>query len=106
MRKFLLSLALVLINATSFAGSELTGVSAPFNEAPSVELSVESAYLLSVFNSPYGYEVNANFLTARVRWGNNLASDGFLRGYNQVYFSAEAQPILRGVENRYFGINV
>lgn len=104
MRKFLLPLAFVAFSA--FAGPEPDGVSAPFDEAPSVEFDVESAYLLSVFNSPYGYEVNANFLTARVRWGNNLDSTGFLRGYNQVYFSAEAQPIIRGVENRYFGLNV
>jgi opacity protein-like surface antigen len=73
---------------------------------PTFELSIESAYLLGIFGNPHSYEVNANFLTARVRWGDWTDRPGFFRGYNQVYFSAEAQPIIRGIENHYFGLNI
>ena len=73
---------------------------------PRFELSIESAYLLGAFNNPHSYEVNANLLTGRVRWGDFTDREGFFRGYNQVYVSAEAQPIIRGIENHYFGMNV
>jgi hypothetical protein len=73
---------------------------------PRYEFSMESAYLLGVFANPHSYEINANFLTARLRWGDFTDRPGFFRGYNQIYFSAEAQPIVRGVENHYFGMNV
>lgn len=76
------------------------------NSPPSCEFSIESAYLLGVFNNPHSYEVNANFLTARVRWGDYTNSEKFFRGYNQVYISAEALPIIRGIENHYFGMNL
>jgi len=75
-------------------------------EAPSTEFALESAYLFGVFNPPQSYEINANFVTARIRWGQYLDSPGILRGYNQVYFSFLAEPIIRGIENHYFGINV
>ena len=75
-------------------------------EAPRTEFAIESAYLLGVFNPPRSYEINADFITARLRWGQYLDSPGILRGYNQIYFSLLAEPIIRGIENHYFGINV
>ncbi len=90
-----------------FAGSE-PGVGREVLDAepPRFEFSTESAYLLGVFGNPHSYEVNADFLTARTRWGDWTDRPGLFRGYNQIYFSAEAQPIIRGVENHYFGLNV
>ena len=75
-------------------------------ETPRTEFAIESAYLLGVFNPPHSYEINADFITARIRWGQYLDSPGILHGYNQVYFSFLAEPIIRGIENHYFGINV
>lgn len=71
-----------------------------------MEVALESAYLLGIFNPPRSYEINANFLTARLRWGTNLGATGMWRGYNQLYLSAVAEPIIRGIENHYFGINL
>jgi opacity protein-like surface antigen len=68
------------------------------------EVAVESAYLLGFINSPHSYEIGAEFITARMRWGI-VANDSWLRGYHQVYFSAVAEPIFRGIENHYFGFN-
>ena len=75
-------------------------------EAPRTEFAIESAYLLGIFNPPHSYEINADLLTARIRWGQYLDSPGMFRGYNQIYFSLVAEPIIRGIENHYFGINV
>lgn len=74
--------------------------------APRFEVATESAYLLGIFGNPHSYEVNANFLTARLRWGTFLDSPGIFRGYNQIYLSLEGEPIVRGIENRYFGMNL
>ncbi len=73
-------------------------------EAPRFEIAAESAYLLGSLANPNSYEVAAQFLTARLRWGT-IQRDSWLRGYNQVYFLAMAEPILRGPENYYFGIS-
>ena len=73
-------------------------------DAPRFEFAAESAYLLGFINSPRSYEIGAEFLTARVRWGL-VQGDSWLRGYNQFYFTALAEPIFRGIENYYFGIN-
>ena len=81
-----------------------TSVSA--DEPPPFDLSVESAYLFGAFNPPRNYEISANFLTARLRWGNYLKNDGFFRGYNQIYLSLLAEPFIRGIENHYFGMNL
>lgn len=104
---FLIGLA-VAITQFAFAGTEQTATSerAIANEAPDFQFVIESAYLFGVFNPPRNYEISADFLTARVRWGNNLDSTGIFRGYNQVYVSAIAEPIIRGIENHYFGINL
>ena len=68
------------------------------------ELAVESAYLFGAINPPQDYQVGAEFLTARIRWGV-VQRDIWLRGYNQFYISAIAEPIFRGIENHYFGLN-
>jgi hypothetical protein len=68
-------------------------------------LAVESGYLFGAINPPQDYQVGAEFLTARVRWGV-LQGDTWLRGYNQFYISAIAEPIFRGIENHYFGFNL
>ncbi len=74
-------------------------------EAPTLQIAAETSYLLGAFGNPNSYEIGAEFLTARLRWGK-VEREGWLRGFNQVYFSVLAEPIFRGVENRYFGIDV
>ena len=87
------------------AGSETGSVqSIDELDAPRFELSTESAYLLGIIGNPNSYEIGAQFVTARMRWGA-VHSDGWLRGFNQVYFLAMAEPIFRGPENHYFGIS-
>jgi lipid A 3-O-deacylase PagL len=91
---------------TARAGSERSESAASTEEvnAPSFEFAAESAYLFGFINSPHSYEIGAEFLTARVRWGI-VQDDSWLRGYQQFYFTALAEPIFRGIENHYFGIN-
>ena len=33
------------------------------------DFAIESAYLLGAINAPAGYEIGAEFLTGRIRWG-------------------------------------
>jgi opacity protein-like surface antigen len=68
------------------------------------EFAIESGYLFGAINPPTGYEIGAEFLTARIRWG--IVHDTWLRGYNQFCVSAMAEPIFRGIENHYFGFNL
>ena len=68
------------------------------------EFAVESGYLFGVINPPRDYQVGAEFITGRIRWGV-LEREGWLRGYNQFYISAIAEPIFQGIENHYFGLN-
>lgn len=70
-----------------------------------VEVSTETAYLFGIIGNPNSYEIGAQFFTARWRWGMNDNEESIFRGYNQFYFLAMAEPIFRGPENRYFGIN-
>lgn len=87
------------------AGTERVSTSAVDDlDAPSFELATESAYLLGIIGNPNSYEIGAQFVTARVRWGA-VHSDGWLRGFNQLYFLAMAEPIFRGPENHYFGVS-
>jgi opacity protein-like surface antigen len=87
------------------AATEPSSFTAPTPlDPPRFEVAMESAYLLCFLNNPHGYEVAAEFLTGRVRWGV-VQSDDWRRGYQQFYLTAEAQPIVRGVENHYFGMN-
>ena len=74
--------------------------------APHLEIAAETAYLLSIAGNPNSYEIGAQFLTARLRWGINDNDESFFRGYSQVYGLAMVEPIFRGPENRYFGISV
>ena len=74
-------------------------------EVPHLEIAAESAYLLGILGNPNNYEIGAEFITARLRWGVNRDAGSWFRGYNQVYFLAMAEPIFRGPENRYFGIS-
>jgi len=97
-------LVIFLRTSRAFAGTEITNENVSVLDAPRFEIALESAYLLGVFGNPNSYEIGAEFLTARVRWGA-VQSDSWLRGYNQFYVSAMAEPIFRGVENHYFGLN-
>ena len=72
--------------------------------APSFEMAVETSYLLGALANPNSYEIASLFVTGRWRWGS-IERDGWLRGYNQVYFLAMAQPIIRGPENFYYGVS-
>ena len=103
--RFLIVTVFPLIS-TARAGSEQGGgtFSTAEIDVPRFEFAAESAYLLGFINSPHGYEIGAEFLTARVRWGV-VENDSWLRGYNQFYLTALAEPIFRGVENYYFGMN-
>jgi len=69
------------------------------------EFAIESGYLLGTINAPAGYEIGAEFLTGRIRWGV-VDNDTWLRGYHQFYVSAMGEPIFRGIENYYFGFNL
>jgi len=105
--KFLLVAAISIFLATTlrtFAGPEIASESTGVLDPPRFEMAVESAYLLGVFGNPNSYEIGAEFLTARVRCGT-INTDSWFRGYNQFYVSAIAEPIFRGVENHYFGLN-
>jgi len=55
----------------------------------------ESAYLFGVINPPRDYQVGAEFITARVRWGV-IERDGWLRGYNQFYISGIVERFFKG----------
>jgi len=106
MKIYRVAIALVFFFMASraFAGTQITNENAGVLEAPRFEVALESAYLLGVFGNPNSYEIGVEFLTARVRWGV-VHSDSWLRGYNQFYISAIAEPIFRGPENHYFGLN-
>src|SRR5436190_16113460 len=99
--------AVVLACSHGFAGTEQVRSEATTDELnpQRFELALESAYLLGAINPPVDYQIGAEFLTARVRWGV-VQGDSWLRGYNQFYISAIAEPIFRGIENHYFGVNL
>ena len=90
-----------------FGGPEQSGteLSATERNPRSFEFAVESGYLFGAINPPANYQIGAEFLTARIRWGA-VRSDSWLRGYNQFYISGIAEPIFRGIENHYIGFNV
>ncbi|HZE12653.1 MAG TPA: acyloxyacyl hydrolase [Chthoniobacterales bacterium] len=74
-------------------------------EAPNFEVSAQTAYLVGIIGNPNSYEVAAQFFTARWRWGV-VERDSWLQGYNQVYATFMAEPIVRGPENFYYGISL
>src|SRR5262245_32039399 len=99
--------AIVLVYSQTFGGTGEPGVEATTEvlNPQRFELAVESGYLFGAINPPQDYQIGAEFLTARVRWGV-VQRDIWLRGYNQFYVSAIAEPIFRGIENHYFGLNL
>ncbi len=108
-RRFLFVLALLLaLIPPARAGNE--AVSSRLRDpseldAPSFEMAAETSYLWGSLANPNSYEVGAQFITARWRWGA-IERDGWLRGYNQVYALAMLEPIFRGPETLYYGISV
>jgi opacity protein-like surface antigen len=98
--------ALLFACSQAFGGIAASGVESAKEEfnPERFEVALESGYLFGFINPPRSYQIGAEFLTARVRWGV-VRSDMWLRGYNQFYISAIAEPIFRGIENRYFGLN-
>jgi hypothetical protein len=98
--------AVLLACSQTFGGIEqppVTTATEEFNPQR-LEFAIESGFLFGAINPPASYEIGAEFLTARIRWGV-VRSDTWLRGYNQFYVSAMAEPIFRGIENHYFGFN-
>jgi hypothetical protein len=96
-------LGLAFLAQPIFAGSgELT--TSETLDPPRFEVAFQSAYLLGVFGNPDNYEIAPQFLSGRIRWGVN-DSDSWARGYNQFCLTLMAEPIVRGIENHYFGIN-
>jgi opacity protein-like surface antigen len=97
---------LMLTRSHVFCGVESTQIATATEEfnPQRFEFAIESGYLFGAINPPTGYEIGAEFLTARIRWG--VVHDTWLRGYNQFYVSAMAEPIFRGIENHYFGFNL
>ncbi|HET9418981.1 MAG TPA: acyloxyacyl hydrolase [Chthoniobacterales bacterium] len=88
-----------------FAGpAEVSTLAAAQLNPPRFQIALESGYLFGAINPPQAYQIGAEFLTARVRWGVLERTD-WLRGYNQFYISAMAEPIFKGIENHYFGLN-
>ena len=108
MKALRLCFACVVLLACSptFAGVEPPPVATATEEFNSqrFEFAIESGFLFGAINPPASYEIGAEFLTARIRWG--IVHDTWLRGYNQFYVSAMAEPIFRGIENHYFGFNL
>ena len=98
--------ALLFACSQAFGGIAASGVESAKEEfnPERFEVALESGYLFGFINPPRTYQIGAEFLTARVRWGV-VRSDMWLRGYNQFYISAIAEPIFRGIENHYFGLN-
>lgn len=108
-RRFLVALCAFTLAASPLAHAGGEAVSSHLRrngelDAPSFEIASESAYMFGVFGNPHNYEIAAQFVTARVRWGS-IEREGFMRGYNQVYFQIMGEPFVRGLENHYFGIN-
>src|SRR6266542_4534789 len=63
--------AIVLVYSQTFGGTEQQRTEATMEvlDPHRFELAVESGYLFGAINPPTGYEIGAEFLTARVRWG-------------------------------------
>jgi hypothetical protein len=98
---------ILLVGSQTFGGTEATRVATATEEfnPHRFEFALESGYLFGAINPPADYQILAEFLTARIRWGV-VQGDSWLRGYNQFYLSAIAEPIFQGIENHYFGFNL
>ena len=98
------ALSAISIARAGSEGGEAFARRSDILDPPRFEIAADSAYLLGVFGNPNSYEIGAEFLTARIRWGVHQ-EEGWLRGYNQFYVLAMAEPIFRGPENHYFGLS-
>ena len=102
-------IALLLGLFAPFAGAATDRISTHFAsdtvDAPNFEFSTQTAYLVGIIGNPNSYEVAAQFFTARWRWGV-IERDSWLQGYNQVYATLMAEPLVRGPENFYYGISL
>jgi len=97
--------ALALLIQPLLAGGNFTPATSTETLDPArFELGFQSAYLLGVLGNPDSYEIAPQFITGKIRWGVNN-SDNWARGYNQFCLTLMAEPIIRGVENHYFGVN-
>ena len=110
MKFFRIALAATLLGSVApLANASTDRISTHFSsdtvEAPSFEISTETAYMLGIIANPNSYEVAAQFFTARWRWGV-VERDSWLQGYNQVYASFLVEPIVRGPEDFYYGISL
>ena len=94
---------LLLSSSLAFGGASESRVETVTSELNprSFEFAVESGYLFGAINPPANYQIGAEFLTARIRWGV-VRSDSWLRGYNQFYITGVVEPIFHGIENHYF----
>jgi lipid A 3-O-deacylase len=99
-----IAVGFVITAMPALAGSQVcTSLSEALNP-PRFEVAAQSGYLLGAFGNPDSYEIGPEFVAGRVRWGV-IDSDSWLRGYNQFCLTAVLEPIFRGVENHYFGVN-
>jgi len=98
----------IVCSAVTFANAGADRLSTRFVnddlDAPSFEISTASTYMLGCFGNPHAYEIAAQYLVGRVRWGAIHDPDSWFRGYNQVYFGGMGEWFARGLENHYFGI--
>src|SRR5438046_10639970 len=87
---------LLLGCSQAFGGTELRSAELPSTELSprSFELAVESGYLFGAINPPQDYQIGAEFLTARVRWGV-VQRNVWLRAYHQIYVSSIVEPLVR-----------
>ena len=109
LRRFLLAAACLstITAATARAGNDAVSSRLRGNgelHAPTLEIAAETAYMWGSIANPNSYEVGAQFITARLRWGV-IDRDTWLRGYNQIYLLAMVEPIFRGPETLYYGIS-
>ncbi len=104
MRMLGLFAGLIVLAATAFSGpSPSNSVVEPL-DPPRFDIAFQSGYLLGVFGNPDSYEIGPEFLIGRVRWGT-VSEDIWSRGYNQFCLTGLFEPIVRGVESRYLGVN-
>jgi lipid A 3-O-deacylase len=97
-------LGILIVVARAFAGNPFSTSANEALNPPRFEVAAQSGYLLGVFGNPDSYEIGPEFLTGRVRWGV-VSEDIWSRGYNQFCLTTLLEPIFRGVENHYFGMN-
>ena len=86
--------ALILNCMRAFGGAEQSRVATATEEfnPPRFEFAIESAFLFGAINPPASYEIGAEFLTARVRWG--VVRSDFTRVLCWNRFFAESKIII------------